>query len=146
MLTPCFLRICKFLKNELVKWTYKGHFRLTNETLNLNNFFIHNLALKICPYCFLITTHHTGLKKINLNFNFVDKIVAEIIFKWSSLLLSILMIPSFCSSAKQKWGTSCTIIVGTESWFFCQKVLNYTLEITNKSRKENFKWNLRKLW
>ena len=50
------------------------------------------------------------------------------------------MIPSFCSSAKQKWGTSCTIIVGTESWFFCQKVLNYTLAITNKRRKENFKF------
>lgn len=63
--------------------------------LNLNNFFLHNLALKICPYCFLITTHHTGLKKVNLSFNFVDKMVGENIFKWSSLLLSILMIPSF---------------------------------------------------
>ena len=95
----------------------------------------------------LSNNHHQSywLQKIDLHFNFVDKMVEENIFKWSLLLLSFLMIPSFCSSAKQKWGTSCTIIVGTESLFSCQKVLNYTLAITNKSKK-NFKLNLIKLW
>lgn len=49
ILTPCFSKISEmlfFFFNELVKWIYEGHFRLTNEILNLCNFFIHSLALK----------------------------------------------------------------------------------------------------
>lgn len=84
-------------------------FRLTNEILNLSNLFLNSFALAICPL--LLSNYHPyiGWKKILCSFNFVDEIGGENIFKWSSLLLNFLMILSFCSSAKQKSVTSCTI-------------------------------------